>query len=144
MKKNIFTICLIFVIIMIVLFIGYKKIQRKQIETLKFNSIYEEYNKENLNGLDITTIINKAIDNNEKYEISKDENGTYLQDEMYGIKIYIKMIVNEKTYTMEKIKAVGMEDFIRYFGAVDFKCVDIKYHKKTGRVAEMTFEATEY
>lgn len=144
MKKNIFTICLIFVIIIIVLFMKYQELEKAQIETKKFNNIYEEYNKENLNGLDITTVINKAIDNNEKYEITKDEKGLYISDDGYSVKIYITLVQNEKTYPMEKINAVGMEAFVQNFGIVEFKCVDIKYHKKTNRISEMTFEATEY
>lgn len=144
MKKNVFTICLIFAIIIIVLFLKYQDVKKSQIETKKFNQIYEQYHTENLNGLDITTVINKAIDNNEKYEIEKDENGIYISDDAYSIKIYITMIINGKTYSMEKINAVGMEAFVQNFGIIDFKCTDIQYHEKTGRVSQMTFEATEY
>ena len=144
MKKYIFTICSLFVIIIIVLFMNYSEYKKQQIETKKFNNIYEEYNKENLNGLDIITVINKAIDNNEKYEISKDEKGLYIQNDTNSIKIYISLTLNDKIYFMENIHAVGTEAFIQNFGIVEFKCTDIKYHSKTGRVSEMTFEATEY
>lgn len=144
MKKSFFVIALSFTIIVIIIFINFSNIQKQQREAQKFNRSYEEYNKENLNGLDITTIINKVIDNNEKYEIQKNDEGLYIEDDMYSIKIYIKMIINEKTYPMEKINALGMESFIKYFDSVDFKCTDIQYHKKNGRVSQMTFEATEY
>ena len=137
MKKNVFTICLIFAIIIIVLFLKYQEVKKSQIETKKFNHTYEQYHTENLNGLDITTVINKAIDNNEKYEI-------YISDDAYSIKIYITMMINGKTYSMEKINTVGMEAFVQNFGIIDFKCTDIQYHEKTGRVSQMTFEATEY
>lgn len=144
MKKSFFVICLVFIVIIIVIFMNYKTLQKQQKEVEKFNRIYEEYNTENLNGLDITTIINKAIDNNEKYELRKDENGEYISDETYSVKIYITMIINGKTYSMERINSLGMNSFIEYFGAVSFKCTDIKYHAKNGRVSEMIFEATEY
>ena len=144
MKKYIFTICLIFVIIIIVLFMKLQDVKKSEIEIKKYNNTYEQYNTENLNGLDITTIINKAIDNNEKYEIKKDKDGIYISDEAYSIKIYIKMMINEKTYSMEKLNAVGMESFVQHFGIINFKCIDIGYHEKTGRVSQMTFEATEY
>ena len=144
MKKSFFVIALSFTIIVIIIFINFSNIQKQQRDAQKFNRSYEEYNKENLNGLDITTIINKAIDNNEKHEIQKNDEGLYIEDDMYSIKIYIKMIINEKTYPMEKINALGMESFIKYFDSVDFKCTDIQYHKKNGRVSQMTFEATEY
>ena len=144
MKKFLFTICLFFVIIIIILVVNYNNFQKKQMEIQKFNKIFEQYNAEDLNGLDITTVINKAIDNNEKYQIAKDEKGIYIADNEKSVKIYITMIINEKTYPMEKLNALGMESFIEYFGAVSFKCTDIKYHSKNGRVSEMTFEATEY
>lgn len=144
MKKSFLVIALIFIIIVIIIFVNFSNIQKQQREAQKFNRTYEEYNIENLNGLDITTVINKAIDNNEKYEIQKNDDGLYIEDDMYSIKIYIKMIINQKTYPMEKINALGMESFIEYFNSVDFKCVDIQYHEKTGRVSQMTFEATEY
>ena len=117
--------------------------QKKQVEIQKFNKIFEEYNKENLNGLDITTVINKAIDNNEKYQITKDEEGVYIANDTNSVKIYITMIINEKTYSMERINQVGISSFIENFGTVSFKCTYIKYHKN-GRISEMTFEATEY
>lgn len=144
MKKSFFVICLVFIIIMIVLFINFKALEKKQMEAERFNKIYEEYNTENLNGLDLTTVINKAIDNNQKYDIKTDENGEYISDEKYSIKIYITMIINNKTYPMERINALGMSSFIEYFGIVKFKCTDIQYHSKTGRISQMTFEATEY
>lgn len=143
MKKNVFTICLIFVIIMVILLMNYEENRKKQLETQKINNIYEAYNKEKLYGLDIITVINKAIDNNEKYEISKDSNGLYIADDLYSIKINIVLKANEKTYPMEKINAVGIEAFVQNFGIIEFKCSDVKYHKKTGRISEITFEAIE-
>ena len=121
-----------------------KKIEQKKQEIAKFNLVYEEYNKDNLNGLDITTVINKAINNNEKFEIKKDKNGLYISDEENSIKIFITMIINGKTYPMEQINSLGINSFIEYFGAIKFKCTNIKYHSKTGKISEMTFEATEY
>ncbi len=38
----------------------------------------------------------------------------------------------------------GINSFIEYFGVVKFKCTDVKYHKSSGKISEMTFEATEY
>ena len=74
------------------LFMKFKELQKKQLEVQKFNNIYEEYNKNDLIGLDIATLINKSIDNNEKYEITKDEDGVYIPDDEYSVKLYIKMI----------------------------------------------------
>lgn len=144
MRKTLIIISAIFIIIMSILFVNLKTVQKSNLEIKKFNLTYELYNKEDLCGIDITTIINKAIDNNEKYEIEKDLNGIYIADDEYSIKIYITMIINQKTYPMEKIKEIGIQTFTEFFGEVKFKCTDIKYHEKTGRISEMVFESVEY
>lgn len=144
MKKNVVLILVILCIIVGIIFIKFNNYKMKQDEINKFNSFYENYNKDELNGLDITTVINKARSNNDKYEIPKNEEGLYILDDKYSVEIYVTMIINDTTYKMERITNLGMESFIAYFGEVGFKCTDIKYHEKTGRVASMTFEATNY
>lgn len=121
----------------------YKNLQKQKLEITKFNLNYEEYNKDNLNGLDITTLINRAISDNEKNFIEKDENGLYNLENENSVEIYVKMIINNTTYRMERIDNLGINSFTEYFGEVRFKCTDIKYHKN-GRVSSMTFEAKEY
>lgn len=144
MKKTIAIVLIILCVISIFAYFYIKNVQMEKREVAKFNTEYEYYNDENLNGLDITTLINKATSNNEKYEIEKDENGLYILDDEYSIEIYITMIINETTYKMERISQLGTNAFVEYFGAVSFKCTNVEYHESTGRVASMTFEATEY
>ena len=144
MKKIFAVILLVMIIIVTLIVANYKELQQKKQEIDKFNLIYENYNKDNLNGLDITTLINKAISNNEKYAIPKDEEGLYVLDDEYSIEIYVTMIINNTTYRMERINNLGMNSFVAYFGQISFKCTDVKYHEKTGRIASMTFEAKEY
>ena len=128
-----------------VLFFKYREYQATQRDVQKFNSVYEEYDLDTLNGLDVTTMMNKATSNNEKYEIPKDEHGLYILDDQYSIEIYVTMIINEETYRMERLTQKEVNsNFIRLFGDVNFKCSNINYHQKTGRVASMYFEATEY
>lgn len=143
MKKTLLTISLIFLIIMAILFSKFVSVRKQNLEIQKFNYGYEFYNRDKLTGLDITTVINKAIDNNERNDVQKDENGYYIEDEN-SIKIEIKMIINGKTYPMERIKEIGMESFTEFFGEVNFKCTNIEYHKETNKVSKMTFESTEY
>lgn len=144
MKKILALILLIVLVVVGIFAINYKNLQKKKEEVRNFNLIYENYNKDNLNGLDITTLINKAISNNEKYMVPKDEEGLYILDDENSIEIYVTMIINETTYKMERINTLGMNSFVAYFGQVRFKCTDIQYHKKTGKIASMTFEAKEY
>lgn len=144
MKKTIAVVLVILCVISIFAYFYIKNVQMEKREIEKFNAEYEYYNDENLNGLDITTLINKATSNNEKYEIEKDENGLYNLDDENSVEIYITMIINETTYRMERISQLGTNAFVEYFGAVRFKCTNVEYHESTGRVASMTFEATEY
>lgn len=117
--------------------------QKEKLEIAKFNLNYEEYNKDNLNGLDITTLINRAISNNEKNFVEKDAEGLYNLEDKNCIEIYVKMIINNTVYKMERINSLGISSFTEYFGEVSFKCVDVTYHEN-GKVASMTFEAKEY
>lgn len=141
MKKILLAICTIFLIIMLILFWNFRQVQAHSRTLKKFNSEYEFYNKEDLCGIDVTTVINKATDNNEKYEVKKDENGYYIPNEENSIKIYVKLINNNQTYPMERIKEIGLESFVEFFGEVDFRCTKIEYHKNTGKVSSMTFES---
>jgi hypothetical protein len=128
---------------MCVLFLNYRQVQSKKNEIKKFNLEYEYYNtKEDLCGVDITTVINKAVNNNEKYEVQKDENGYYISNDENSVKIYITLINTSKTYEMERIKEIGLESFVAFFGEVKFKCTDMKYHSN-GKISEMTFESLE-
>lgn len=143
MKKTIFIILLIFLTIIVCIYMNYKDALVTQNQARKFNSEFELYNRESVLGTDITTLINKAIDNNEKFDIPKDENGKYIPDEQNSIKIYVYMLINETTYPMETLNTRGLQEFTKAFGEVEFKCTDVKYHKTSGKVAEMTFAATQ-
>ena len=143
MKKTIIVILSILLIMLISIYMNYRQVLSGKLQARKFNQDYEFFNKESILGTDVTTMINKAIDNNEKHNIKKDENGLYISDNDYAIKIYVYMIIDEKTYPMEELVKAGLDSFTRYFGEVHFKCTDVKYHKSTGRISEMTFASTE-
>ena len=143
MKKTFFILVLIFLAIMIGIYMNYKQMLVAKTEAQKFNSEYEFYNKESIFGTDITTVINKAVNHNEKIGLPKDENGMYISDEKSSVKIYVHMMINDKTYPMEALQKTGLGDFTKYFGEVHFKCTNIKYHEETGKIAEMTFAAIE-
>lgn len=144
MKKYFLVIVILVIAISSIFFFKYKDYQTKKREIDAFNSKYEIYNKEELNGLDVISVINKATSNNEKYEITKDENGLYVLDDEYSIEIYVILELDELTLRMEKIISSDITNFVRHFGEIDFKCSEITYHEKTGRVATITFTAEEY
>lgn len=143
MKKSICVVLLLFVAIIGWFFIHYSQTMMGVAEVKKMNQDFEFYNKPQILGTDVTTVINKATDNNEKYHISKDPKGEYVSDGKYSIKIYVYMIINDTTYPMETLQKTGLEDFRKYFGEVEFECTNVKYHESTGRISEMTFAATK-
>ena len=143
MKKTLSVICIIFLVIMLILYWNLKQIQAASKEVQKFNSQYEFYNREGICGIDITTVINKAYDNNEKYGVEKDENGYYIPNDEDSINIYVKLKNTGKTYKMENIKQANLDSFVTFFGEVEFKCDKIEYHKSNGKISVMTFEKIE-
>ena len=140
MKKiAIFFLCIIIIIVGIsYIYLDYKanyndaKIKNKQFDSYLNQEIY---------GRELTTIINKAIDNNEHNEIEKEEKtGKYINNEKNSINIDVKMLDIDKTYNMEMFYNGGMERFVQAYGEIKFKCSKIEYHKSTQRVKYMLFE----
>ena len=74
MKKTIIVILSILLIMLISIYMNYRQVLSGKLQARKFNQDYEFFNKEKILGTDVTTMINKAIDNNEKHNIKKDEN----------------------------------------------------------------------
>ena len=106
----------------------------------KANLSFERYLNEEVYGSELATVINRAIDKNEKNEVEKNNKGIYQNNNTNSINIEIKMLDNDTIYPMEKLYDGGIEKFINYYSGIKFKCVDIKYHKSTNRVKYMLFE----
>lgn len=106
----------------------------------KENRSYESFYNQQVLGTDIISIINKAVNNNEKNLVEKDEQGNYIDNNNNSIKIDIKFKELDQVITMERINTVGMKQFLQNYGALDFKCTKIEYHSKTNNVKYMYFE----
>ncbi len=139
MKKTI--ILIICVIIIVLSMFGIKYLDYKEQKSIikKENLEYEVYLNKEVSGRDLTTAINRAVNNNEKNNISKDENGLYIQNDSDSIKIEIVILDTETTYQMETLYNGGMVNFIQYYGDIFFECTKIEYNSK-GRVSHMIFE----
>ena len=83
-------------------------------EAKKPNTEFEYILNKEMYGTDVVSIINKAVNSNEKNKIEKDENGFYINDEKYCIEVEIAFRDVEKTYKMEQIINAGIEEFMRY------------------------------
>ena len=143
MKKAMVVMLIIFFIMVAIVTLNIKAKQDDEKNVKKINSEYEQYLGKTIYGTDVTTIINKAIDSNEHYKIQKDENGNYVDDEKYCIKIELNMITIEKTYQMEQINRAGLTEFVKNFNTVTFECTRIEHHSKTGRVSKIVFTQLE-
>ena len=109
----------------------------------QLNSEYEYYLGKQVYGLDLATLINKAINQNERNQIPKNEKGYYIENDENSIKIEVKILSaenTEKTYSMEVFYNNDITRFVDNFNLIYFKCSNIEYHKKTGQISKMVFE----
>ena len=130
------------IIVIAIVAISYKMIeyQKRQEEIKKANEFYEDYLDREITGTALLTIMNKAVDNNEKNSVEKDKNEKYINNENNSINIDIKMLDRNRTLNMEKILKKEMNDFVTYYGDITFKCTKIEYHEKTSKIKYMLFE----
>lgn len=139
MKKFI-VIFIAVVIIILSLLYGYFTYTKNNNLVLKQNAEYERYLNQEIYGAELATIINKVIDNNETNAINKDNKGKYIDNNLNSIKMDIKIIDNDTIYDVETIYRGGIENFVKNFNTIKFKCTDIKYHETTNKVKYLLFE----
>ena len=143
MKKSLYMIIIFFIIIIGLTLIFINNIQSVYKENQKENYVYAKYLNKEVMGTDVATLINRAVDNNEKYNIQKDDKGNYIDDDKYCIKIFVKLQTDGKYYNMETIYSNNVAEFVKNFNLEDFKCTDITYHNSTKRVATVYFEVLD-
>ena len=128
-----------------------EEISAEQVQQLAaFNREYESYMKKLLRGVDIISLMNKALDNNAQYEESYNKITIefILLDriEANGIIInagtgYNQDFYNEKIKVYANSSTVNSNVFIqlksKYF---DYKEGSIEYHNETGKVKKMVFK----
>lgn len=134
--KKIF-LCFIMLIIVIIIILAVKiSDNNMKANTVKtYNQIFEEYKNKTLYGADVTTIINKAIDNNNESNIQKGDDGYYINDSENSLQVDLILLnldkegnVYEQTFKMEDLQKVGLDGFISSFSIVPFECTSIEYH----------------
>ena len=104
------------------------------------NSEYEKYKDKEIYGIELVTIINKAVDRNEKNKVEKTVEKVYIPNEEDSLQIDIYFIDDEQTYKMEAFYNTGMDDFKEIYRNVKFKCTKMEYHKKTGQICYIYIE----
>ena len=139
MKKILIYIICIVLIILSVIVTKYLNFKEQKSLIQKYNLEYEVYLNQDVTGRELTTAINRAVNNNEKNSVQKDEKGFYIDDDNNSVKIEIKILDNDTTYQMETLYNGGMENFIQYYGDINFNCSKIDYNSK-GKVSHIIFE----
>ena len=106
----------------------------------KANLEFENYLNVEVSGIELVTVMNRAIDSNERNEVEKNNKGIYQNNEKDSINIEVKITDNDTLYQMETFNKNGMQNFLSYYGSVKFKCTSIEYHNTTKKVKYMLFE----
>ncbi len=140
MKKILIILILLVVTIIAVVTYQYNSYNIKLAETRKINKEYENFTQNEILGTSLITLINKAINSNEKNNILKDDKGLYKENETTSIRIEVKFTESDNTYSMESIGRIGSEQFRSNYGAFSFKCVQKTYHEKTNNIKYLLFE----
>ena len=141
MKKSFLIIITIVLISLSFLYYKYTEYKNKNNEIKKANYEYEIYLNKEIKGNELTSCINRAVDNNEKNKINKDENGFYILNDKNSISIEVKItdLEEEKNLKMEQFYQNDMVTFLSYYDNIKFKCTEIKYNSQK-KVNFMLFE----
>ena len=139
MKK---IIIFLVIVLIIVATVGYMYLNYKATynEAQVKNAQYESYNGKEIFGTDLATLINKAVDDNTKNNIQKEDSGLYTDNGTDSIRIDILFTDDNEVHSMEEIYNSGTDTFMQYYNQIRFKCTKIDHHSKTGRVSYMYFE----
>lgn len=127
--KKLFVFILTLLTILIILIYAYFNTVKFEKNMIKQNnSEYEAYLNKRVLGAEVTSLVNKIIDNNEKNKVKKDEHGFYIENNFNSILMQIKISDNDTLYNIESFYDAGMLNFIKYYDSVLFECKEIKYN----------------
>ena len=143
MKKTLFVISGTFLLIVLILVLILIDIRSQNMELREINAQYEFYLKKEIYGTELATLINKAIDNNKKLDVSRDKDGFYINNNRDSILISVKMLGSNEMFRMEKIFSLGTEQFVTLFNSGIFVSNKVTYHEDTGRIATIEFIQTK-
>jgi len=139
MKKIVIFIISLVIIIISIIAVRIINYRAEQAKIKKENLTYEVFLNKQILGTELTTFINKAVDNNEKSNVQKDKQGFYIQNDINSIEVEIKITDDDTLYKMETLYNGGMVSFVEYYNSIYFECTTIRYNK-LGKVNYLLFE----
>lgn len=138
--KKIIIILLIFIVVLCILLYNFNSIALDKQKVAEENAEFEQFLNKEIYGIDIASIINKAVDKNIKNGIQKDDKDFFIQNDENSIEIEVYLTEGDDIYKMEQIYKLGTEQFVQFFIDTKFKSTDVQYHDKTGRIKYILFE----
>ena len=149
MKNVIITIIGLVLIIICIVLVKISNVNIEMKEISNFNEQFEQYKGEKLYGTDVLTLINKAIDNNNKYGVERDKEGNFIDNNQKSVRIILTLLTTnskgeilESVHPMEALEKRGLNDFISSFDKTSFECTDIEYNS-LGRVSKIMLKQLE-
>lgn len=139
MKKIAIFLFIIIVIVSTITYI-YLNYQASYHNAQKDNRQFQIYQEQEMSGAELTSLINKAINYNQKNEVKQDSEGRYIDNGENSLNIDIKFIDDDITYNIEKIYKKGMNVFLSYYRDIKFKCKEVQYHNNTKKISYMLIE----
>ena len=143
MKKNYTALVILFIIIVAIITYLFINVIKMENQAKQLNSEFEDKCESEIVGSTLMTVINKAININEKNNVEKDKKGSYISNETNSINIEIKFLESDKIFPMEAIESLGSEEFIKNYNSRTFKCSKKEYHNLTGQIKYMYFEEVD-
>lgn len=140
MKKTFFILLGIIIIVVVIISFMYYNYRTMVLKANEVNREFETYTTNRILGSSLLTLMNKAIDQNEKNAVSKDEKGQYIDNKENSIKIEIKFLESDKVFTMENIQKAGIEEFVKNYGNMVFQCTNKNYHDRTKHISYLRFD----
>ena len=140
MKKRLLVILGIFIIILLFAVYLLYNYRKDVIQMQSFNRQYEVYYDKTILGTDLATVLNKAMDYNNKNNIAKGDDDRYYIETDKSLLIEIKFSEKKEPVKMEDILLRDMENFIDFYATASFKCTKIEYHEANRQVKSLYFE----
>ena len=146
MRKILILVIISVITITSIVFVKFAEYSKMKTEVNKINKEYLAYQNSNIQINTIVSLMNKAIEQNKKNNISQNEDKTFNENDTNSIKLYIetkssdgKQMVKIPMENLILNDKIGVEKVEYAFSDLLFETKDVEYHKKTGQVKQVVF-----